>query len=388
MKIALISHLYPTKLSPHNGKFIQDQLTLLDKQPDIDIDLLVPTPYSLPFTTRWETNHSDLLCHSSHCRRVRYISLPKKRFPYIIRRSLSRNLINTLARQSYDLVHVHWLYPDGFSIPALKKAGYKTLLTIHGSDWYKNIKKPKLIPFIKKTLESVDRILYSGPDLKKDIEAKFPFVSSKSEIIYNWVDEKKYISVNDQTKKIYREQLGWNESKLHVLTVANIRYEKGVDLLVDAIHSNQELKEVNFHIIGNPENTEFSNSILQKIKSNTHSNIFFENPVHPEALIRHYQSADLYILPSRKEGFGLALVEACFTGLPFIATKVGIAPELENLNLGLTVLEEELSKITISDIKSVLKLANPLSTSILLDKFGSHVFKNRLMSIYESVLDD
>ncbi|MFL5963652.1 MAG: glycosyltransferase family 4 protein [Gaiellaceae bacterium] len=54
----------------------------------------------------------------------------------------------------------------------------------------------------------------------------------------------------------------------------------------------------------------------------------FHDPVRPAALRRHYETADVISLPSRREGFPMALLEGMAFGLPPVATAVGGIPEL------------------------------------------------------------
>lgn len=59
-----------------------------------------------------------------------------------------------------------------------------------------------------------------------------------------------------------------------------------------------------------------------------HERVRFRGRLAPEALARAYAEADLLILPSRYETFGLVLVEALAHGAPVLSTPVGIAPEI------------------------------------------------------------
>ncbi len=389
MKIALISHLYPTKLFPHQGKFIQDQFELLKESPENEVDLIVPTPHAIPFTGRWKTSRTELLCDSDQGFRVRYLSFPKRRFPGLIQRSLSKQTLSFLRKKQYDIIHVHWAYPDGLLIPDLKKSGFKTVLTIHGSDWYQTKDTPVLSGLIEESFAASDRILYSGPKLKKDIETVFPELSEKSDIIYNMVDTESYSPLSSGDKKMVRKKLHWTTSKKHALTVANIRHEKGLDLLIDTISENKELSDIQFHIVGNREHTEYSDSLIKSIKDNPFNNIELIPAVSPKELIKYYQAADFYILPSRREGFNVSILEAAACGLPLVCTDVGGNAEV--INKGAGIITNELENADASDILEMTETHsdyNPEDLNELIKvNYGKPAFLKRLLTNYKNALN-
>ena len=389
MKIALISHLYPTKLYPHQGKFIRDQYDLLTQDGSNDVELVVPTPYTIPFTQRNKAANCELLCTSSKCKRVRYLSFPGRRFPKIIGHSISNKVASYLKEKDYDLAHVHWAYPDGLVLPELKKAGLKTVLTIHGSDWYQTKDTPVLSELIQESLYSADRILYSGPLLKKDIEDRFPALSKKSDVIYNMVDTESYIPLSDGDKVKLREKLNWDHSKKHALTVANMRREKGVDLLIEAISNKKELAEIQFHVVGNQENTEYSNSVINSIQEYPFNNIELIPAVSPKELINYYQASDFYILPSRREGFNVSILEAAACGLPLVCTKVG--GNIEVIEKGAGLITEDFEK---EGAKMILKMSRTFNdyipkklNTLIEDSYGKQAFLKRLNTNYKLALN-
>ncbi|MEP0005884.1 MAG: glycosyltransferase [Balneola sp.] len=384
MKIALISHLYPTKLFPHQGKFIQDQFELLNEDQGNEVDLIVPTPYAVPYTGRWKASKSELLCDPDQSFRVQYLSFPKRRFPGLIQRSLSNQMLSFLQKKQYDIVHVHWAYPDGLILPELKKAGFKTVLTIHGSDWYQTKDTPVLSELIKESLFKADRVLYSGPKLKQDIEKRFPELRHKSDIIYNMVDTDAYKPASKTEKVSSRKKLNWDDSKTHVLTVGSLRPEKGVDLLVETISGNKALSDIYFHIIGNSENTEHSQKILNSIKENPFNNIDFIPPVSPNELIKYYQASDFYVLPSRREGFNVSILEAASCGLPLVCTDVGGNKEV--IDKGTGILSNKIKDIDPSDILAMSKEYSSYKpeslNKIIKENYGKSTFQNNLLSNY------
>lgn len=390
MKIALISHLYPTKLFPHQGKFIQDQFELLNEDPGNEVDLIVPTPHAIPYTGRWKASESELLCDPDQSFRVRYLSFPKRRFPGLIQRSLSKQILSFLLKNEYDIVHVHWAYPDGLLIPDLKKSGFKTVLTIHGSDWYQTKDTPVLFDLIEESFSASDRILYSGPKLKRDIEKVFPELSEKSDIIYNMVDTESYSPLSSDDKKMVRKMMNWDLPKKHALTVANIRHEKGLDLLINTISENKELADIQFHIVGNKENTEYSDSVIKSIEDNPFNNIELIPAVSPTELIKYYQAADFYILPSRREGFNVSILEAVACGLPLVCTDVGGNAEV--INKGTGIITHGLENADSSDIKKMTEVYSDYNSEDLNElikvNYGKSAFLKRLFTNYKKALNN
>ena len=389
MKIALISHLYPTKLYPYQGKFIKDQYDLLSKDGTDEVELIVPTPYTIPLTNRSKAAGSELLCDSSKSTQVKYLSFPRRRLPKIISNSISKKITSFLKDRNIDLAHVHWAYPDGLIIPELKKNGIKTVLTIHGSDWYQTKDTRVLSELIQESLHEADRILYSGPLLKKDIESRFPELSKKSDIIYNMVDTESYTPLSVDEKKKIRTKLSWDRSKKHALTVANLRHEKGLDLLIKTVSENQDLADIQFHIVGNRENTEYSNSVIKSIEDNPFNNIDLIPAVPPKNLISYYQAADFYILPRRREGFNVSILEASASGLPLVCTDVG--GNIEVIKKGAGLITQDMEKEGASDI---IKMSETYSefrpeelNQLIRANYGKSAFLKRLFKNYKLALN-
>lgn len=385
MKIALISHLYPTAHNPHHGKFIQDHYDLLSNSSDYHVSLIVPTPYSIPFSLRRKKNSSPLL-DQNNSTRVHYVSFPKRKFPTLVKCSLSKRIIPVIKSGNFDFVHIHWLNPDGMLVAPLKRQGFKVVITIHGSDWYLCYQNPSLKPHIEQTLKLADKVLYSGPKLKEDVEKQYPFVKEKSEIIFNMVDTEKYQPVSRSEKLTIKKELNWNTSRLNVLTVASLRPEKGVDLLVDVIIKTPSLEGLNFHIIGSQENTAYSKEIVNNINSNPFRNIYLHKPIPPNDLIRYYQAADFYVLPSRREGFNVSILEAAACGLPLLCTDVGGNKEVSKMGTGILVdKNSKLSKSILEMIKTINNYDASNLHRIIDSRFGNNQFLERLSNIYKTL---
>ena len=114
--------------------------------------------------------------------------------------------------------------------------------------------------------------------------------------------------------------------------VALVCEEKGIDILIDAVEqavNNPEFQAVDagqpmlVHIIGIQEEGPYLEQIKSTLLERPDLPIVLHDPVAPEELKKYYQAADFFLLPSRSEGFNVSLLEACSSGLPIVATKVG-----------------------------------------------------------------
>jgi len=128
-------------------------------------------------------------------------------------------------------------------------------------------------------------------------------------------------------RRAARQQLGLGEEHV-VLFVGRIQPLKGVDVAVDAMAQVVEvLPDARLVVVGGPSGTQGS-AELDRIRDRI-AELGLENSVtmyeaQPHARIpRFYQAADLLVVPSRSESFGLVAAEAQATGLPVVAANVG-----------------------------------------------------------------
>lgn len=102
----------------------------------------------------------------------------------------------------------------------------------------------------------------------------------------------------------------------------------------------------------------------------------------------HWANADVYVMPSKKEGFGIVFIEAMSYGVPVIAgNQDGSTDALLNGNLGVLVNPDNVDEIT-NAIKEVLHNAEKYypDKKILNDHFSYDVYKEKLNSIIEGIV--
>jgi len=182
-------------------------------------------------------------------------------------------------------------------------------------------------------------------------------------IIYNGIDPLKIEFLNKEEAKIKLfKEISKNygrvfQSKYLIGTVANFYPTKGLEYLIEAVkifkmmNLSPEIKNSKFIIIGDgPER----NKIETEIKNfKLHNDVILTGQI--KEAHRFLKAFDVFVLPSVKEGFPWALLEAMSAKIPVIATAVGVIPEIiENGKNGILV-EPKNSQQIAKAIKEILE---------------------------------
>jgi len=130
-----------------------------------------------------------------------------------------------------------------------------------------------------------------------------------------------------------------------VLCLGRVNWKKGLDRLVRAMIQVPDARLV---IAGNDEDG-YAPQLLALAKNfGVGHRMHFIGPVHGAAKWRAFAGADLFVLPSRSENFGMAVLESMASGVPVIVTpEVGLAPTVLEAGAGL-VIEGDSEKIGIA----------------------------------------
>jgi len=125
-------------------------------------------------------------------------------------------------------------------------------------------------------------------------------------------------------REIARCNLGLNGESI-ILFVGRIVPLKGIDNLLEAMTYLERKRRIKLVVIGGDEH---SQTEMQKLKSlsrslKIHESVIFLGLVKQEMLPFFYSAADLCVVPSYYESFGLVVLESLACGTPVVATKVG-----------------------------------------------------------------
>lgn len=287
---------------------------------------------------------------------------------------------------SFSLSILDWLKKDfdlivigGYSTPSgilaicyLNLKGIPFLLNVDGGIVNKeeNIVKYNLKKYL---ISSAFAWLSTGKEANKYLE----YYGAKERMIFEYpftsVKEKDILEsiISEQEKEKLRNEIDI-EGKNIVLSVGQFIKRKGFDILLKA--ANGLDKDIGIYIIGGKPTQEYINI---KNKFNL-ENVHFIDFMKKEKLIKYYLAADLFVLPTREDIWGLVINEAMSYGLPVITTNNCVAGlELITDNENGYIIPTENSVILREKIKKILR------DEILKEKMG----KNNLDKIKKFTIE-
>ena len=302
--------------------------------------------------------------------------------------SFKREFIALLNHLRPDIFHSNscWLPYCALTIIWAEKCGIRTVLTPHGmlEPWilhrhHFTKKLPALLLYQKLAIQKADILVATAETEKKHLQNLM--WNDKIAVVPNCVKIDEIIPKNQYTL---------NKS---ILYLGRIHVKKGIELLVKAVSNIREcLKGWTVSVVGNGDET-----YIQKLKGivqtlNVGDIIQFHAPVFGQQKYDLYRSADVFVLPSYSENFGIVVAEALASGVPVITTKGTPWSELDTDNCGWWC------EIDVNSITNALKSFLILSTSdlqkmgkngrrIVEERYSSESVAARMFDLYSNLID-
>ncbi|AEK61826.1 glycosyltransferase family 4 protein [Collimonas fungivorans] len=114
-----------------------------------------------------------------------------------------------------------------------------------------------------------------------------------------------------------------DDGRLHILFVGRLDHQKGYDILVDAIRILQKSRpNYVYHIVGAPV---LANLQIEMLEA---ANVHYYGWIGQAEINAYYDLADVLVMPSRAEGFGLTALEAFRSYVPVVASNRGALPDI------------------------------------------------------------
>jgi glycosyltransferase involved in cell wall biosynthesis len=286
------------------------------------------------FTRKADPDAAEIVEHSPHCRTIRLKAGPET---FIPRDQLFEYLPEFItawekyqSKIRYPLIHTNYWLSGWVGLQLQKRYNLQWLHTYHslGAVKYQATNQLPLIAskrlqIERKILENCDRVIATSPQEEEHLRE---FVSSQGEIqiIPCGTDTKRF---SPQPKAEAKAQLGFSSNEQIVLYVGRFDPRKGIETLVRAFaHSVTEKRKL--VIVGGSDEKRGDNSERDRIvelgeELGLRDRVVFAGRIGHQQLPTYYAAADVTVVPSHYEPFGLVAIESMACGTPVIASDVG-----------------------------------------------------------------
>ena len=258
-----------------------------------------------------------------HFHEVEMMSYPLfEHQPYDL--ALATKMATVARAEKLDLLHVHYAIPHSISAilarESIKEKRYVPVITtLHGTDITLVGADRSYLPITRYALQQSDGVTAVSRFLKKATIETFDY--DDIEVIPNFICPMHYRRTPDAP---LRDELAPNGEKL-LVHVSNFRSVKRPADCVDIVAKARESGE-NVRLVMVGDGPERSAVAYRAEKAGMNGHVVF---VGKQANIPDYLGvADIFLLPSELESFGLAALEAQACELPVIATRIGGIPEV------------------------------------------------------------
>lgn len=238
---------------------------------------------------------------------------------------LISKLVDVVKYEKLDLLHVHYAIPHAsaaFMAQEILKTYnifIPTITTLHGTDITLVGKDPSFEPVITFSINKSNFVTAVSESLKQETLNHFN-INNNIEVIPNFINIKNYQLLNNDK---YKKRFAPNNEYI-ITHISNFRKVKRIDDVINIFEKvNNKLSSKLILVGDGPERNKAE--LLCREKNLSNNVIFLGNL---KSTIEVLNISDLFLLPSEKESFGLAALEAMASGVPVISTLSGGIPEL------------------------------------------------------------
>jgi len=273
--------------------------------------------YSQPY--RLDTFNENLFYHE-----VDVFNYPLFHYPpYEL--ALASKIVDVVKHEKLDLLHVHYAIPHASAAymarQILETEGIQipVVTTLHGTDITLVGRDPSFVPVVTFSINQSDGVTAVSEDLRKDTYEHFK-ITKEIDVIPNFIDLGKFKKMK---KDHFKKAICPNDEMLIVHT-SNFRKVKRVDDAIRVFEGIRNKVPAKLLLVGDGPERANVESLCREL--NVYDDTRFLGK--QEAVEEVLSVADLFLMPSEKESFGLAALEAMACEVPIISTNAGGLPEL------------------------------------------------------------
>ena len=231
-------------------------------------------------------------------------------------------LLRRLKRQGARLIDAHFAYPDGEAAVRLGRwLDLPVTITLRGTE-VPHSRNPMLRPHLVRTLKAATHV-FSVSDSLRRLALELGAAAEKTEVVGNGVDTARFHPVECTAA---RSRYGIPENAQVLVSVGALVERKGMQRVIDCLPALlRHHPELHYLIVGgaSPEGNIRAELDAQVARLGLSRRVHFLDALPPDQLKWPLSASDVFVLPTRNEGWANVFLEAMACGLPVVTTDVG-----------------------------------------------------------------
>lgn len=280
--------------------------------------------HEVHFITYKQPVRLEQLSHNIHFHEVNVPEYPLFHYqPYEL--ALSSKLVDMVKLHKIEMLHVHYAIPHAYAGYMAKKMLEEEgiylpmMTTLHGTDITLVGNHPFYKPAVTFSINNSDVVTSVSQSLRADTLRLFN-VKREIEVVPNFIDTTKY---TQSISNCQRNMLAESDERI-VTHVSNHRKVKRIRDVIMIFYEIQKKLKAKLIMVGQGPEREMAEELVHDL--GIEEKVLFLGESHEIDKVLSY--SDLFLLPSEKESFGLAALEAMVNGVPVISTNTGGLPEV------------------------------------------------------------
>ncbi len=239
--------------------------------------------------------------------------------------ALASKMVNVVKYENLDLLHVHYAIPHASAAYMAKQILKEeniyipVVTTLHGTDITLVGRDPSYAPVVTFSINKSDGVTAVSEDLRKSTFDHFD-IKAEIDVIPNFIDLERF-------KKLKKEHFKFaicpHGEKLIVHT-SNFRKVKRVEDVIKVFYELRKVIPVKLLLVGDGPERDRMEILCRELGTCVDIRFLGKLDLVEEVL----SVADLFMMPSEKESFGLAALEAMACEVPILSSNAGGIPEL------------------------------------------------------------
>lgn len=280
--------------------------------------------HQVHFITYNQPQRLDFLNENVFFHEVRFQHYPLFEYPPY-ETALASKMVDVVKYEKLDLLHVHYAIPHASAafmakqILASQGISIPVITTLHGTDITLVGKDSSYEPVVTFSINQSDGVTAVSADLARETYETFQ-ITRHIEVIPNFIDLSRF---KKQPKEHFKMAICPNGEKLLVHT-SNFRKVKRIEDVIGMFALVRKEIEAKLLLVGDGPERPKMESLCREV--GLCDDIRFLGKL--DAVEELLSVCDLFVMPSEKESFGLAALEAMACEVPVISSNTGGLPEL------------------------------------------------------------